>query len=189
MAKVNIKRGADKQFVIKLRDSHGDPIDLTLVDQITVKIPKKDNTKFVANLDLTPASLAKILFKGVTFTAVTAGPNGNLIQLVFNGTDTIQTVVNAWNLANVANQVSHNGTGINILAAGTAKLTAGLSAYSKVEKVAPHLLGKIKINLRNPDTLDLKLAQSLGIEIFLDTGADPEGEQQGFDIPDAINVI
>ncbi len=189
MAQVNIKRGSDKSFVIKLRALNGDPINITDMTQITVKIPKKDNTKLVINLDSIPTSYAKILYKGVTFTAVTAGPNGNLISLVFNGSQDIGTVVAAWNLANPANQVTHNGVNVNILDAGTAKLTGGLSSYVRVEKIAPYVLGKMKINLRNPDTLDLKLGQCIALEVLLDEGLDPEGEQQGFVIADAVNII
>jgi hypothetical protein len=47
----------------------------------------------------------------VTFNAVMPGLIGNSIALVFNGTATVTTVVNAWNLANPSNQVSFVGTG------------------------------------------------------------------------------
>lgn len=190
MAKVNIKRGSDKSFVIRLRTPEDDPIDLTAITQITVKIPKKDNTKLSINMDLTPASQAKILYQGATFQAVTAGPGGNSIALVFDGLQTVDTVVDAWNLANPSNQVSYSGVaGTLSLAAGTAQLTNGLSSYNKVSKLSPEVLGKIKIQLRDPDTIDLKLGQSVAIEVLLDEGAAPEGNQSGVVLPDAVNIL
>lgn len=186
---VKIKRGSDKQFFIKCRAPNGDPIDLTAITQATVKIPKKDNTKLVCTLDTTPAAFAKATYAGITFTAMTAGPNGNTIALSFNGLQNVATVVNAWNAANPSNQVGHSGAGTVVPPAGNVNLTAGLSAYAKVEKVAPHVLGKLKVNLRNIDTVDLKLAQSVAIEVLLDEGEDPEGIQRGFIINDALDII
>ena len=187
---VKVKRGSDKTFLIKCRAPNGDPVDLTAVTQITVKIPKRDNTKLSINLDTIPASFAKATYSGVTYTAMTAGPNGNSILLQFNGVLTIQQVVDAWNTANPANQVGFSGgAGTLIPPAGNVNLTGALSAYERVEKLSPAVLGKIKVHLRNPDTQDLKLANSLAIEVLLDEGADPEGNQRGFIIPDALDVI
>lgn len=187
---VKIKRGSDKTFFIKCRAPNGDPIDITAVTQVTVKIPKKDNTKLNINLDTIPASFAKVVYNNITYTAMTAGPNGNLILLQFNGVLTIQSVVDAWNLANPANQVGFTGgAGTLVPPTGNAQLTGALSAYERVEKVAPFVLGKLKILLRNPDTVDLKLANSVAIEVLLDEGADPEGTQRGFIIPDALDII
>ena len=51
----------------------------------------------------------------VTLTAVTAGPNGNIINLTFNGSININTAINNWNSANPSNQIvltSGNGAQI-----------------------------------------------------------------------------
>lgn len=188
---VKIKRGSDKQFVIKCRtpDPKFDPVDLTNITQITVKIPKKDNTKLVCNMATIPASFAKATYGGITFTAMTAGPGGNAITLSFNGLLTVAAVVNAWNAANPLNQVGHSGAGTVVPATGSVQLTGGISAYARVSKMTPEVLGKIKLNLKNIDTQDLKLANSQAIEVLLDEGDDPEGIQRGFVINDAIDVI
>lgn len=186
---VKIKRGSDKSFVIKCRAPNGDPVDITDVTQATIKIPKKDNTKLSCNLDLVPAAFAKVVYSGITFTAMVAGAAGNLIILSFNGVLTVDAVVVAWNLANVGNEVAYSGLATQVPVAGTTQLANGLSAYNRVEKVAPYLLGKLKINLGNLDTADLKLAQSVAIDVILDEGESPEGTQRGFIIADALDII
>lgn len=62
----------------------------------------------------------------ITFTANVIGNVGNTISLVFDGTDTITTVVNAWNVANPSNTVSFSGgPGSTVLTAQTIDLGAG----------------------------------------------------------------
>lgn len=187
---VKVKRGSDKTFLIKCRSPKGDPIDLTNITQVTVKIPKKDNTNLNATLDTVPASFAKITYQGTLFSALVAGPAGNSILLQFNGTLTIQAVVNAWNTANPGNQVGFSGmAGTMVLAAGNAKLTGGITAYERVQILSPAVLGKLKVSLKNADTVDLKLANSVAIEVLLDEGDDPEGTQRGFVIADALDIV
>jgi hypothetical protein len=59
------------------------------------------------------------------FTAVSYGTSGNLISLVFNGTDDVTTVVDAWNTANPANQVSFTGSGATVPSAQTVNPVGG----------------------------------------------------------------
>jgi phage tail sheath protein FI len=64
--------------------------------------------------------------QSVLFTANTAGVIGNTISLVFDGVATIDAVVDAWNLANPSNTVSHDGTGTAVLTAATVNLADGV---------------------------------------------------------------
>jgi hypothetical protein len=68
---------------------------------------------------------------GITFTADNQGWDGNDISLVFNGTDTVDTVVNAWNAANPTNTVSHDGAGTETPAAATVDLYGGCQDEAK----------------------------------------------------------
>lgn len=65
----------------------------------------------------------------VTFNAVMPGLIGNSIALVFNGTATVTTVVNAWNLANPSNQVSFVGTGSLVPTGQTVNLSGANTGY------------------------------------------------------------
>lgn len=188
---VKIKRGSDKKFVVKLRHPNADPFDLTNADQVTLKLPKKDGTKLTIDTTPVPAVKAKALLQGVTFEAVTAGKVGNQIQLVFNGTDTIATVISAWNTANPSNQVSSNALtpSSTVLTAATVKLANGSDQYQKVLPMSPLVLGKILISLPNIDTAALRLANEQSIEVLVQVGDDPANDTTGLVIPNAIDVI
>jgi hypothetical protein len=71
--------------------------------------------------------------EGVTFVADNLGIIGNSISLVFNGIDTVDTVVNAWNTANPTNTVSHDGAGTEILASATVNLAGGIDLDPNTE--------------------------------------------------------
>ena len=74
----------------------------------------------------TPATNASATFLGATFTATTAGVNGNLIALVFDNATDIDTVVGAWNAAHLTNQVGFMGLpGTTVLPGFTVQLTGG----------------------------------------------------------------
>jgi hypothetical protein len=62
---------------------------------------------------------------GIVFTAVNSGGSGNMIKLVFNGTDSVTTVVNAWNAAYPTNTVGLTGSGATVLSAQSFWLTGG----------------------------------------------------------------
>ena len=61
------------------------------------------DNQYLAEKQLSPKAVAYI--DNLLFTAVNDGEIGNSISLVFNGTDSVSTVVDAWNTANPANQV------------------------------------------------------------------------------------
>jgi hypothetical protein len=96
-----------------------------------------------------PAVAASVVYGAVTFTAVTAGLDGNGIDLVFDGIKDIDTVVNAWNAANPTNTVGFaGGLGTDVPLAGTASLAGGLNL---VPEVIPggSLSAKAKFVLKN----------------------------------------
>jgi len=80
---------------------------------------------------LSPAAVAaEVVYDTVTFTADTAGAAGN-VNLIFNGSDDLDTVVGAWNTANPSNTISFSGqAGTYAPAAGTASLAGGLDALT-----------------------------------------------------------
>lgn len=85
------------------------------------------------------------------FTAVNYGLSGNLISLVFNGTDDVSTVVAAWNAANPANQVSFTGSGATVPSAQTANLAGGAtntiwtSAHGDYSPIAVDKYGRMNV--------------------------------------------
>jgi hypothetical protein len=97
-----------------------------------------DDVLMYANLAAFPTvgAYATVVFDTVTFTAVTKGVVGNTIALVFNGTDDIDTVVNAWNVANPANTVGFTGQlGTYVPTAGTATLIGGIDQLAESGKI------------------------------------------------------
>jgi hypothetical protein len=69
---------------------------------------------------------ATALHDTVTFTADVPGTDGNSISLVFDGVDDLDTVVNAWNVANPSNTVSFSGqAGTYVPSGATVNLTGG----------------------------------------------------------------
>ena len=69
--------------------------------------------------------------QGITFTAVQAGVIGNAISLVFTGSNSIDTVVNAWNGSNPTNTVAFAGrAGTYIPTVITVNLTVNVPAIT-----------------------------------------------------------
>jgi hypothetical protein len=68
----------------------------------------------------------------IQFTAANVGSIGDSISLVFNGTSTVATVADAWNMANPTNQVYYTGLGTVVPTAQTVNLTGGSSVDSVV---------------------------------------------------------
>ncbi len=63
----------------------------------------------------------------ITFTAVAPGQLGNGIFLAFNGTDTVASVVTAWNTAHPSNTVTYTGLGSVVPTAQTVGPIGGIS--------------------------------------------------------------
>ena len=61
-------------------------------------------------------------YHGIVFTAANTGSIGNSISLIFDGIQTVSTIVTAWNVAHPTNQVSFSGLGSVVPPSGTANL-------------------------------------------------------------------
>lgn len=68
----------------------------------------------------------------ISFIAANVGTIGNSISLVFDGINTVDTVVDAWNFANSTNRVFFSGLGTVVPAAQTVNLAGGSSVVSIV---------------------------------------------------------
>ena len=76
------------------------------------------------------AVFASVIDQTVTYTADNIGTIGNSISLVFDGIDTLDIVVNAWNLSNPSNTVAFSGqAGTFVPTATTVNLVNGLDAF------------------------------------------------------------
>ena len=82
------------------------------IKEVRILNPNRDDTD----------AYAEATHEGVTFTADEPGFVGEDISLVFNGSDTVTTVVDAWNTANPTNTVDHDGTGSEVLSSATVDL-------------------------------------------------------------------
>lgn len=100
-------------------------------------------------------AFASVVYGGITFTANFAGTAGNSIALVFDGIDTVATVVGAWNAANPSNTVAYTGLGTVVPAAGTAQLAGGTDSQGlDVWLLNP----SIEVTANNLDIRDLVFA-------------------------------
>ena len=130
--RLRIFRGQDKSFLIRLINKKTkDPYTLTGATLIQVIFEKEDRTKLKLSNVNVPAVKSQGEIQSVIFTALVAGSEGNGINLVFNGTDTIDQVVTAWNNANPTNGVEHNAQdGSEVLEAGAVELIGGYPSYT-----------------------------------------------------------
>lgn len=170
--------GEDRTLILRivLLDSQ-EPYDLVDWTKISVQFRKSDRSLLEKTSDIQAETPSSVIYDAVTYTAITGGIGGNTIALVFNGVDTIQEVVDAWNTANPTNTVSHNGVGTDVPIAGTAQLAGGRDAYSDVE-VINTTLGKVSVRLTDADTASLKVGPNQSIKAIIDKGAPPNGNRR-----------
>lgn len=171
--------GTDKNVVVKLRSTKtSDPIDLTNHTRIAAKFSQRNRTELEIDNATIPATKAKITVSDITFIANTAGADGNLIILQFNGVDDIATVVNDWNTANPSNTVSYSGDdGTTVLDEQTVRLTDGYDAYQPISVEGDPQLGKIRLRLLEKDTNSLMRGQNQTFTIIIDFGQNPGGQR------------
>ena len=189
---VEILKGEDATFQVKLRFPNGDPYSLEDTKKVQVSLPKKQTGTGYHTIDdsIQPVAAANGLFQGVTYTAVTAGSAGNAITLIFDGVKTIAQVVSNYNSANPTNQVTHNATNSSVVpTAGAMKLDQGQDAFQKVQILAPAVLRKMLVILTNADTNQLKVGKKLPIYITVDNAlTHPAGTRRKVKIDGAVNV-
>jgi hypothetical protein len=197
LVRPNIRRGSDATFKIYLRDSFDRPYDLTGWTRLRVRLPKENIGAVEVNSDAIPAAKAYATIQvdvggdlvSVRFEAVTGGEAGNDIELVFNGTDTLDDVVGAWNTANPTNTVSHDADdGTIVPEAQTVALDQGLDSYYKVYPSSPLQLGEVNVVLSEADTSLLKIGRTQAVEITIDKGNHPAGKRVVVLCKDSIAV-
>lgn len=176
--RIKIYRGEDKAPIIDIRNAKtGRPIDLTGFTKITVSFEKSNRSKLELTTEESPATFANSIYKGARFTAVTAGAIGNSISLSFDGTKTVQEVVNEWNSAHPSNQVSYSiATPADVLSQGLAVFEGGINAFIPVT-VINALLGIIKVELTDINTQSLKLGEAQEFLITVDYGQTSSGNR------------
>lgn len=111
------------------------------------------------------------LYDTVTFSGLTTGLIGNTISLTFNGTDDIDTVVNAWNLSNPSNVVSFSGQlGSYVPAAGVVVITNVASGNVAVAVMASWPVSSVKaalVSAINGASLSITAGSGIGDLITL----------------------
>ena len=187
---MTVVRGEDINFITKLRAENGDPYDLTGWTTITVQFKKNDGNFVSVDTTPIPAESAYAEHEGVTYTADVAGSAGNAISLVFDGIETIEQVVLAWNTANPTNTVSHDAVDDQVVpTATTLQFDQGVDQYSKVEVQGSPLLGKLLIKATSEDTEQFRTGSRVPISVLVDKGNPPAGLRKIARIKEAMNVL
>jgi len=167
--KLEIVRGEDRNFVIRFVSSDTyEPYNLTGWYKISVFFEKSESGELLEKNTTSYSSYATVTYDDVAYTADAVGEDGNTISLTFDGVDTIDTVVGAWNTANPTNTLSHDGTGTAIPPAGTIQLLGGRDAGTIDVSVLSATLGKVQVTLHSEDTNSLRLGKDLGIKAYID---------------------
>jgi len=176
--RLSITRGADRSFVIRLKNRRtGDPLDLTTVTNVQISLTNNDRTDLILNKITVPATRASGKKDNITITAVNSGMIGNAVYLNFNGTDTIDAIITAWNSANQNNNVSYSGLGSVIPTVGTLQLSGGYGSYDPVSIHGNPVLGKVMVRMLEKETLNLKTGTNQSMKIVIDDGINPGGQR------------
>jgi hypothetical protein len=194
---VNIVRGFSKEFVIKLRTKSNcgqcnDPFErLEDATKIEVIFNSCSSSSFsVTNLPVPPSEssrLIKIGTKKILFKSVNTGASTNDIELVFDGIDSISTVVANWNTNNPLNTVEHDSLGSEKPGAQTFKLVGGHSGYSNIFRIMPEILGKFRVVLTALDTSKLHQGEDQEVRVVV-SGSSPTSFNHVFTIQNAFSV-
>lgn len=189
-----------KKFIIFKGEDRNIPLDLVRITHSGIRRPYKltgwtkitiqlrQSSGKLLSLDTIPAHGIKSsgVYEDVTYTATNVGVLGDSISLVFDGSDSIATVVSNWNTMNPANTVEHDASDDSVIpSAGTLNLADGLDDYAKVT-VLDEAEGKIQVRVDNEDTNSLKNGPSGSITAVIDFGDHSAGVRR---IASAKNVL
>lgn len=171
-----ISKGSDQFPIVDLLSRKtGRYFDLTNVTNIEFHFTKKDRSTLILDMSNIPATKALKVVDGITFIASSAGANGNSIQLTFNGVDTVDEIIQAWNDVNPANTVSHNGQGDEILESQTFNLDGGYNPYQAVSVFGNPIEGRVQLNILEKYTNLLRVGNSQSFKVVIDVGLHPGG--------------
>ena len=175
--KVVIEKGEDKTIKLLLwNKSQRVNFDLTAYDYFEFHFRKDDNTTLIKNSVEVAAIAATATVLDVDLVADTAGAAGN-VDLVFDGVETIDDVLLAWNAANPLNTISiDTGDGTQVPSASTVSLLGGFDAITHVVKESDEK-GILKCILSNDDTNSLMKGKDMPFRVILDSGTHPTGNR------------
>ena len=167
---VVVVQGEDRSVALRINNNDGTPYNLTGNTDIKARFRKADNTVLQLTKSLSNGAKATAVYQSVIYTAVDEGILGNTIALVFNGTLTIQQVVDAWNVANPTKTLVHNAANSAIRpTAGTVTLTGGVDPYSSIT-ILDAVSGRIAISMSDIHTLNLRVGDRQDFTIILEAG-------------------
>jgi len=191
MAKKRIFRGEDRTLTLRVtRGKDKEPFDLTSATRFAVFFRKESGIDLLEiNSDPIPAIVASIVYQTVTYTAVVAGAAGNLIILVFDGVEDIDTVIDTWNTANPTNTVSQDGVGTTVPTAATIQLKGGEEAITPVQVVGNPVLGKVSVVLNETQTQQLRVANNQDFKMEIDMGLNPTGKRRLVLYQNSLDVL
>lgn len=177
--RLRIFRGQDKTYIVRLTNSKTkDPISLVGATLIQIIFETENRGKLVLSSIVKPAVKAQGSLQGVTFTAVIAGSLGNGISLAFNGVDTLDEVVDAWNTANPTNIVGHNSIdGTTVLTTDEIQLIGGYQEYQPVKVFGSEEIGKLEVIMKNSETNLLRAGIGKSFTVVIDYGDNPTGNR------------
>jgi len=173
--KATIIRGEDRVLTLRVVDQKtGEPYDLTGWTKLQAELKKGNNQTLTKSTVPQGGVAAQVTYDGVIYTAQVASDEGNSISLVFNGVQTVETVISNWNTANPDNLVTSNSTdpSTEVPAAGTASLSGGVDPHYGVVVLVPEVLGKVQVVLLDTDTSAIKLGKNQSTRLIIDKGTE-----------------
>lgn len=187
---ITIIRGEDRNMILRMifKDST-EPYDLINWTKISVEFKKADRTILEKTTDPYGGEFASGLYDNVTYTANSIGAIGNTIELTFDGNNTIQQVIDAWNSANPTNTVSSDAADDQVVPpAGSVQLNGGVEPQRDVE-VINETLGKISVRLSDDETAGLKRGPNQSFKVVVDKGEHPNGDRRIVLFDSKLNIV
>ena len=96
--------------------------------------------------------------------------------MAFNGTDSLDTIVGAWNILNPTNGVEHNAIdGADIPEVGEVQLYGGYPSYTPISIWGNAEIGKVQVSIAEKETYLLRAGIGKSFTIVVDKGDNPSG--------------
>jgi hypothetical protein len=189
VSRLKIIKGEDKRIRFFFKGSINQrPINLTDAVNVQFIFERQDRSEVILDMVQIPAMKAFADYNGGKFIATNAGSNGNGIILTFDGIQTIDDVVNAWNLANPINTIETNLlTGTFVPSPIQIRLDYGLDAYTPVS-IENAVLGEVSLILEDKVTNSLRIGENQSFRAVLDFGNPPQGVRRKAKIRNILDV-
>lgn len=189
ISRLKIIKGEDKRvsFFFKGSDSLR-PVNLEEATNIQFIFERSDRQNAILDMVPIPAVRAMIPFNGAEFRAMVAGSQGNMIILQFDGTNSINEAVEAWNTSNPANPVEFTGVGSFVPKPMSIRLADGLNAYTPVQ-ITNAAIGEVSLLIEDRITNSLKIGNNQSFRVIIDFGEPPQGTRRKARISNILDVI